>query len=151
MATNRNHKTGTRALQAAEKQVQALEMRKRGATFDEIAKALRYANRASAHKAVVAALKATLREPADEVRTMYQERLGLVMASMAPRMLEGNPQAAMAFLKAMAQEAALLGLDAPQKAELTIDRERVAERIAAVTGMPVDEVISVMPSVDGLG
>lgn len=147
MATPR---TGTRRLAAADKEREALELRKRGMTFEAIADAIGYKDKSAAHKAVVRALKATLTEPAEDVRAMYRERLSLVMASMAPRMAEGNPQAALAFLKALEREAALLGLDAPLKTEMRIDHEKVAAKIAAATGLPVDEVISVMPSVDGL-
>lgn len=144
-------KTGTQRLQAAEKERQALELRKRGQTFDEIARAVGYADRSAAHKAVTRALKATLREPADEVRALYLERLDYVMACMAPRMAEGNPQAAAAYIKALERQAALLGLDAPLKTEMRIDAEKVAQRISEATGLPVDEVISVMPSMETLG
>lgn len=150
-ATNRNHKTGKLALAAAEKQLRALELRKAGLGFDAIAAELGYANRGAAHKAVMAALRATMREPAEEVRALYLERLDYVMQCMAPRMAEGNPQAAAAYIKALERQAALLGLDAPLKTEMRIDHEKVAAKIAEATGLPVDEVISVMPSMDGLG
>lgn len=144
-------KTGTQRLAAAEKERQALELRKRGATFDEIARSVGYADRGAAHKAVMRALKATLREPAEEVRALYLERLDHVMACMAPRMAEGNPQAAAAYIKALERQAALLGLDAPLKTEMKIDAEKVAQKISEATGLPVDEVISVMPSMESLG
>lgn len=151
MAGTGTPKSGQQRLQAAEKERQALELRKQGATFDQIARAVGYADRSAAYKAVMRGLKATLREPADEVRALYLERLDYVMACMAPRMAEGNPQAAAAYIKALERQAALLGLDAPLKTEMRIDTEKVAQRISEATGLPVDEVISVMPSMETLG
>jgi len=138
---------------AAERERQALELRKQGSTFDQIAQAVGYADRSAAYKAVMRGLKATLREPADEVRALYLERLDYVMQCMAPRMAEGNPQAAAAYIKALERQAALLGLDAPLRTEMKLDAEKVAQKIAAATGLPVDEVIAVMPAgvADGLG
>ncbi len=150
-STNRNHKTGGFRITAVERQLRALELRKQGHTFPEIAEAVGYATASGAHKAVVKALRNTLREPAAEVRALYLERLDLVLQAMAPRMLEGNSGAALAYLKALERQAALQGLDAPARQEVNLNTERIAKDLARRTGLPVDEVIAAMPAVEGLG
>lgn len=56
------------AIEVNEKYRRALEMRKAGATFQQIADAEGYADRSGAKRAVMAALDKTLREPAEDVR-----------------------------------------------------------------------------------
>jgi len=58
----------TRRVKAHERHLQALELRKAGATYQVIADQLGYASPKGAHKAVTSALKATLREAGDDVR-----------------------------------------------------------------------------------
>src|ERR1700736_4114313 len=67
--------TSPRRLRALENQRQALGLRMAGASFDEIAESLGYANRAGAHKAVMTAIEGTLREPAAQVRELELKRL----------------------------------------------------------------------------
>jgi len=67
----------------AERQRQALELRKAGHSFDSIAEKLGYSNRSAANKAVRAALAEITAEPAEEVRKLEIERLdGLYQRAM---------------------------------------------------------------------
>lgn len=63
------------AIEVNEKYRRALEMRKAGATFQQIADAEGYADRSGAKRAVMAALDKTLREPAEDVRDIELIRL----------------------------------------------------------------------------
>lgn len=60
---------------AAEKQMQALELRKAGATYAEIAQALGYANAGGAKKAVDAMMKRTVFDLAEDIVTLDLQRL----------------------------------------------------------------------------
>lgn len=142
MATNRQHKTGQRAISAQAKQLQALELRRQGQSFEEIAKAVGYAERGAAHRAVMAALKATLREPADAVRELELQRLDAVVASMWAGMLQGDAKAASIVLRALERRATMLGLDAPSTSRVELDLRRVSERVAEELGLPVSEVLA---------
>jgi len=141
-STNRQHKTGQRALAGHAKALQALEARRQGMTYEAIAKAVGYADRASAYKAVMSALQATLREPAEAVREIELQRLDQVIASMWPGMAGGDPKAAAIVLRALERRATMLGLDAPAKSTVEIDIRKVSESIASELGLPVDEVIA---------
>ena len=107
----------TRRVQAHTRHLQALELRKAGATYQAIADQLGYANARGAHKAVASALKATLREPADEVRDLEVARLDAMLLPLWRRVQQGDERAVDRALKIMERRARLLGLDAPSKSE----------------------------------
>ena len=111
-------KTSVRRLQAVERQRRALELRKAGASFEEIASTLGYAGKSGAYRAVISALKRTLQEPADEVRKLEAARLDRAQRAAWERMLAGDLEALGKVLKVMERRAKLLGLDAPAKLPL---------------------------------
>lgn len=78
MTTSKVHNSDKK-LQAADKQKQAMQLRLRGKQYDEIAEIVGYATGASAYNAVMAALKATLREPAEELRQMEVKRIDVML------------------------------------------------------------------------
>ena len=107
----------TRRVQAHTRHLQALELRKAGATYQAIADQLGYANARGAHKAVASALKLTLREPADEVRDLEVARLDAMLLPLWRRVQQGDERAVDRALRIMERRARLLGLDAPSKSE----------------------------------
>jgi hypothetical protein len=109
--SGRNSPTSARRLGVAEKRLQALELRKAGATFDRIAQELGYASKGAAYNAVMAGLKETLREPAAEVRKLELERLDRLQLVVWPRALNGDTEALERCLQIMKQRAALEGLN----------------------------------------
>ena len=106
-------------LNALEKQMQALELRKAGVSYARIAEALGYASGSGAHKAVSSALKKTLQEPSDELRMLEIERLDAMLAAIWGSVKQGQYGAQDRALKIMERRAKLLGLDAPVKADVT--------------------------------
>ena len=108
-------KTSVRRLHAIERQRRALELRKAGASFDEIGSTLGYRGKSGAYQAVMSALKRTLQEPADEVRKLELARLDRAQRTAWERMLHGDLDALGKVLKVMERRAKLLGLDAPAK------------------------------------
>jgi len=89
------------------KREQALWLRASGATYDDIAHRLGYANRSGAYKAVRSGLKATLKPPADAVRNLELARLDDLFRVVYPVAL--NP-AHPGNLKAIDQAVRIIGL-----------------------------------------
>lgn len=106
------------AVNALDRQLTALRLRRAGVPYADIAKELGYAGRDGAHRAVKAALRKTLQEPADELRALELERLDALQMALWPRAQKGDKVAIDQVLKIMERRAKLLGLDAPAKHEL---------------------------------
>lgn len=94
----------------AERQAQALQLRRAGAAYDEIARQLGY-TKMGAWKAVASALKKTLQEPADDVRKLELERLDRLLLAIWNRAIQGDDDAIDRVLKITDRRAALLGLN----------------------------------------
>ena len=112
--------TSPRRLKAVlEKQVSALEYRKLGYTFAQIADALGYATPQGAYLAVQSALTRIIKEPAQEVLQLELERLDALFVKPYANALNGDLMALSGCLSVMARKAKLLGLDAPARTELS--------------------------------
>jgi len=98
-------------VRAHERHLQALELRKAGVTYEVIAGQLGYANASGARKAVVSALKATLREPAAELRELELARLDAMLLPLWRPVQAGDEKAVDRALRIMERRARLLGLD----------------------------------------
>ena len=109
----------SRRVQAHERHLQALALRKAGATYQEIAKHLGYAHAKGAYTAVASALRATLREPADEVRELEVARLDSALLAVWRRVQVGDDKAIDRLLRISERRAKLLGLDAAIRKELS--------------------------------
>jgi hypothetical protein len=106
---------------AAERRVQAFELRKGGASYRAIGRALGVSE-AQAHRDVMGRLSqlAKLEEgAADDVRKLELERIDGIILGHYGRAQNGDDKAARVVLQAMERRAKLLGLDAPVKQELT--------------------------------
>lgn len=113
-------KTSKRRLAARDKWRQALELRKTGMTFEAIAKAVGYSCAASAYKAVMTALKDSLREPAEELRELEGARLDALQERLADNVESGKDLLLVIdrLLKIMDRRAKLFGLDAEKANEV---------------------------------
>jgi len=109
----------TGRVKAHTRHLQALELRKAGATYQAIADQLGYAHAKGAHKAVASALKATLREPADELRELEVMRLDAALLAIWRRVQRGDDKAIDRLLGIMKRRMELLGLAAPKQHELS--------------------------------
>jgi hypothetical protein len=109
-----------------------------GASFDEIAESLGYADRGGAFKAVMTALNSTLLEPAAEVRELELKRLDRLWLAVWDLATKGDLQAVDACLRIMKRRADFEGLDAPRdmrhsgNVQLNLTDEQRAERITAL-------------------
>jgi hypothetical protein len=102
-----------------ERQRQALGLRQGGASYQQIADTLGYATRASAWKAVAAALRGVIVESVSELRALEADRLDRLLLAVWPRALNGDLGAVDRVLAIEKRRAALFGLDAPSKQEIT--------------------------------
>lgn len=108
-------------IECKERAVKAVELRKNGLTFRSIAEQVGYNSPQAAYDAVKRLLRETLREPADELRTLELERLDAMWQAHYLAAQAGDVQAIGACMKLMERRARLLGLDAPEKKDVTAD------------------------------
>lgn len=110
-------KTGSRTAVTQERRRMAFELRKAGATYDEIGKSLGI-TRQSAYglvSKVLEDLQAQTAEDAAAVKAMELQRLDAMLKGLWPAASKGSPQSVEKALKVMERRARLLGLDAPTK------------------------------------
>ena len=105
-------KAGVATIRKQERQVQALELRRKGNTYLQIAKALGVVT-TTACRLVHEALITTIQEPADAVRTLELQRLDFLTKKLETRISSGEDRAIGTLLKVMDHRAKLLGLYAP--------------------------------------
>ena len=129
--------TGGRRLNATEKRLDALTLRRRGSTFREIADKLG-CSRAMVHKYVAGALReyaAANKEETEVYRALEADRLDALHAAIWPKAMNGDMRAVDRVLRIMERRAKLFGLDAPTKvAATTPDGDEQAP--AAVVVLP---------------
>lgn len=113
----------TQAVKTVEKKIKALELRKAGANYQSIADALGYKGPSGAFKAVQSGLRAVLKEPAEELRTLELERLDGILMAIYPLARGGDNAAIDRCLKIMERRSRLLGLDAPAKHTISWETE----------------------------
>lgn len=115
-------RSSPRKIEAAERRIQALDLRKAGLTYQAIADRLGFKSPASAKKTVDTALdemREIYREQAEQLIELECQRLDRLLQGLWLKAAGGNPRAVEAALKIMERRARLLGLDSAQKKELS--------------------------------
>lgn len=102
-------------VEAVDRHFKALELRKKGLSYVDIAKELGYKSAQTAHAAVKSGLKKTLAEPANELRTLELNRLDEALKAIWAKVLEGDYKAIDRLILISKRRGELLGLDAPIK------------------------------------
>lgn len=136
---------------ACERRVRALELRKAGHSYREIGRQLGISH-VQAEKdvtRVLAELNAQATETAESWRRLELERLDALWVGIWRQALSGHPLAVASALKIMERRAKLLGLDAPQRMELDVQRH--AEQLASELGLSVDAVLAEAERIVGAG
>ena len=105
-------KAGPKALRTHERQLQALDLRRKGGTYAQIAQTMGVV-KATAFNLVQEALITTIQEPSDAVRALEMERLDFLTQKLEARIQAGEDKAINTLLKVMDHRARLLGLFAP--------------------------------------
>ena len=134
-------KTSANRIAAVERQRRALELRKAGMTYQGIADRLGYSGVSGCYKAIRAAIRAVVKEPAEEVLALELQRLDDLLAGVWVAARQGDVAKLDRVLKIMARRASLLGLDAPTKFADATDRRKEAEAIAAEIGKGDDRAV----------
>ena len=128
----RNSPTAQRRIEAKERALKALELRKKGVRYEQIAQQLGYTNRGNAHKAVMKELELLAKEcleEASKVRDLELQRLDDLFLAAWKAIADGSESAIDRALRVSESRRKLMGLDAAQKvdvngiAELHFDRE----------------------------
>lgn len=131
-------KTKPETIEAKERAAQALELRKEGRTFADIAKECGYNSTQAAFDAVKRAIDAITREPAEAVLALELERLDTLWGIQYLNAQSGDPQALAACMKILDRRARYLGLDAPTKiAETEADGSAKVEQPTVINLVPV--------------
>lgn len=125
-----------RIIDASERQADAIQLRKSGATYRIIASRCGYSSVSGAYKAVQAGIRKILREPVEELVTLELERLDEMSRALWPAVHRGDPRSIGAMLTLMERRARMLGLDAPKRVRFDVRGE--VERMAAESGVDVD-------------
>lgn len=104
-----------RKLKPAEKQLQCLELRAAGASFDQIADVVGYASRGAAYKATMTALGRLTYEGAEELRALELARLDAMLSGgLYTKALRGDHKSIDRVLKIMdARRRYVAGLEVP--------------------------------------
>lgn len=118
MRRNRR-KTSPQMIAIRERQQQALELRKQGYSYVDIAAAVGYKSQQAAWEAVAAAMRRITDEPARAVIRLELERLDRMFAAAYVKACSGDLFAQAACLNIMQRRAKMQGLDVPDKTELT--------------------------------
>jgi hypothetical protein len=131
-------KTSARCLEAHERQLKALKLRGQGRGYQQIADELGYRSVSGAYDAVMRALRETLREPAEQVRTLELGRLDAMLEAIWPAAEEGKIPAQLQVLRLMERRAKYLGLDAPAR----VDIEHRVRVLAEQLGLDPDAAVA---------
>lgn len=134
-------KTSPRRIQAVMRQTQAMQLRLAGAEYPEIARQLGYNSKVAAYKGVMAGLKRTQQEPADELRKVILGRLNRLLLAVWQPAIAADVKAVTAAMGIIERICRLMGLDAPLKIDMAMIRDEV-NRIAEATGLNASEILA---------
>lgn len=112
---------GARRIERVERQRVALELRLQGFSYARIAHQMGWASPSGPYRAVQAALKDVIREPAEQVRLMELGRLDAMLVAYWPLVEQGQVNAGGLVLRVMERRANLLGLDLARSVDMTAE------------------------------
>lgn len=102
-----------------QKRVKAIRLRTMGATYEQIAQELGYANKGGAYKAVKAGLHEAVVESAMEMRVVQNDKLDLLLSRCFTAFLNGDLDQVKNILAIEKRRADLWGLDASKSVAVT--------------------------------
>lgn len=107
----------------ADRYSRVMELRRAGLTFDQIADEVGYAGRQGAKEAYDAAIRRMVREPAEDMQTMENERLDDLWRRAYSRLraaatIDEFVKVESLMLNISKRRAGLMGLDAPRQVEV---------------------------------
>lgn len=128
---------------AAVRANRAVELVLAGATLQQVADALGYKSKSSAHAAVQRGLQADtdrMADSRDEARTLQHRRCERLLRAIWPKALSGDLGAVDRALRILERESKLLGLDAPVQIAVNEDKrahiESMVDSLEALFNAP---------------
>jgi hypothetical protein len=112
-------RSSPRIIADKEKAQQAIELRKAGANYEQIAAQLGYATRGSAQRAVKRLLQANAAEAVEDLRTLEDGRLDDMLSAIYKAAKDGDLPTIDRVLRIAERRAKLWGLDAPAQVQNT--------------------------------
>ena len=103
-----------------QKEIKVLELRRVGLTWTRIAEEVGYADHTGAYAAYKRAIKRTMQQPADELRSQELDRIDRLQVAIWPNAMKGDTRAILTIIRLMERRAKLTGLDMPIKIEQDI-------------------------------
>jgi hypothetical protein len=147
---NRGNKGATvtttpEAIERRERDLQCVELRKAGATWQSIADTLGFADPGHAYKRFQVVMKDYPREDVETARNIISDRYDAMIRALWPKVLKGNEWAIDRVTRISESQAKLLGANRPEKLELSVGgteldaalRELEVEMKARAGGAPV--------------
>jgi predicted transcriptional regulator len=136
------NKTSAATVRVAENQKIALDLRRRGHSYTEIAEMMNV-NRATAHGYVTKALEDALEQvkaDANVLRAEEVSRLDALLNGLWDDAESGNVMAVDKVLKIMERRAKLLGLDSPQRIALGGDKDGLPIKYTELTDADLERL-----------
>jgi len=118
-----------------DKELQIIELRRAGVTWEKIAREVGFKNASGAYKMYQRAAERMIRPSLDEYRDTVLDRFERMHMAVWPRAKEGDLRAIDTALRIAEKEIKLLGLDAPTKitAEVTVyEGQQLIEHTARI-------------------
>jgi hypothetical protein len=118
-----------------DKELQIIELRRAGVTWEKIAREVGFKNASGAYKMYQRAAERMIRPSLDEYRETVLDRFERMHLAVWPRAKEGDLRAIDTALRIAEKEIKLLGLDAPTKitAEVTVyEGQQLIEHTARI-------------------
>jgi hypothetical protein len=123
-----------------DREMKVWQYRVAGATFDQIAKKLDYADESGARAAFKRYVNRTKDEAlTNEIRDLHKERLEVALLAIWPDVEKGDLDAIKVMLKILERDAKMFGVDMPVKTEVEVTtydgnllRQRTREIVTAI-------------------
>jgi hypothetical protein len=112
-----NHNSPIPSPELVDKEIKVLELRRVGLTWVRIAEEVGYADHTGAYAAYKRAIKRTMQQPADELRSQELDRIDRLQVAIWPAAMKGDTRAVLTIVRLMERRAKLTGLDMPIKIE----------------------------------
>lgn len=139
-------KANKKSIEVREKDRQALELRKAGASYEVIAKQLGYADSSGAYKSIQRSMKSIIAEPTEELRTVEYERLNQMLLILWERVQQGELGAIDRALSIMDRISKMYGLDSPRKTEVN---QTITQGVMIVDGTKDEYLSAIRNEIDG--
>jgi hypothetical protein len=140
--------TSPMRLAVRERDEQAAQLRRAGATWPQIAKQLGYASAGHAHDRFMILMHEYPRDDIEATRDLEADRLDQLQRALWPKCLAGDQGAITTVLRIMDQRARLLGYNAPVRKEITVLTESVVDKALETAAAKHAEMVAQLEALE---